>query len=160
MFRNALRQSSRTVGAISASGRVAAVRALSPRPKGAQCHLDRSLQHRTSQLTRWSDADRWLGAAGELPTALLSMFFRPSVNSTGLTFSVTGTNCRASCPQRSSKAGPKLRCRRKGLAHRGLLHPRAENSRCSRGIRSRRDWTCSLRRVRSQPQGASSVIKA
>lgn len=107
MFRNALRQSTRTVGAISASGRVAAVRTQQPlrRP---QSMSNQSQSINTSSASSIESLERWKSMVESCLGSFNSfefLFF--GLRLTDI-FSA-GTNCHTSSFQRSIKTGPKLR---------------------------------------------------
>lgn len=138
MFSRAIRQSSRLAAVSAARAQISSVSPSPPAAIAPAIHLaiTSSFRNRFSMplAPHWSLGDglglpRWIH--GSSPA-------EPDVDEN------LGPRSRSSLQQRH----PHLCLRRKGLADRGLLHPRAEDPWCPGRGRSCRDRTCSLRRVR------------
>ncbi len=166
MFRNALRQSSRAVGAISATGRVVAVSlpddghtglnsiagallllppASEERPQSPIGLFWGGCGHRGSFLSSVELLGVAGGARGRTPQ---HFEFRLT-----FVFSRTGEKSRTSSLQCRINTVSILRGRREGLSDRGVFHPRAADPRRPGGGWPRRDRPRPLGRVRLFPRG-------
>jgi hypothetical protein len=143
MFRNALRQSSRAVGAVSAAGRVAAVSLLTPSRSDFQTPIE------PPQATRCRHRDNAVGAQlgiADIVASIVKLFLSCAValgpggvvHSLGFRltcFSPPDSKCRTGRRQRCRR--PLIRLRGQGIPDRGFLHSRAAHSRRPGGV-----WSC------------------